>query len=207
MLHNFTLSLVPRVYHKYPLWESVRNDRILSYMDNWSEHLQTLCSIDISFLRFTDCCHRGKLAITCNSNTISRPSNQIYKCKKLCRSHDKYADWFQIPLTLQKLWLHDSAVITYTSKHEYLQQCSNGGSDQPNLSQEAKELLEPLAHFYLLYYLDANSAWTFLYCNVASVIKYYFLMLKRKKWKFQKKKEEGEKTPNPNLKITLLLCR
>lgn len=32
--------------------------------------------------------------------------------------------------------------------------CSNRGSDQPNLSQEAKELLKPLAHSYLLHYLD-----------------------------------------------------
>lgn len=119
-----------------------------------------------------DCCHREKFAITCNSNTIIRLSKQIYKCKKLCSSHGKYLDWFQISLPLQKLWLHDSAAMTYTSKSEYLQQCSNRSSDLPNLSQEAKELLELLAHSYLLYYLDTNLACTFLYWNVATVITY-----------------------------------
>lgn len=59
ILHNLILSLAPRVYHKYPLWESVRNDRILNYMDDWSEHLQTLGSIDFMFLRV----HRLKTAI------------------------------------------------------------------------------------------------------------------------------------------------
>lgn len=50
-----------------------------------------------------------------NSNTIIKPSKQIYKCKKLCSSHGKYLDWFQIPLPLQKLLLHDSAAMTHTS--------------------------------------------------------------------------------------------
>lgn len=57
ILHSLTLSLVPRVYHKYPLWESVRNDRILSDTDNWCEHLLILCSIDFMFL------HRLKTAV------------------------------------------------------------------------------------------------------------------------------------------------
>lgn len=155
---------VPTVNHKYPLWEAARNDRILSCMDNWSDHLQTLCFIHIMFLQFTDLRLRGNLQLLANnSNTIIKPSKQIYKCKKLCSSHGKYLDWFQIPLPLQKHLLHESAAMTHTSKSEYLQQYSNRGSDLPNLSQDAKELLERLAHSYLLYYLDTNLACTFLY--------------------------------------------
>lgn len=50
----YLLSLVgqssPTSPYKYPLWESVRNHRILSYyIESWSEHLQT----DVKFSQFT----------------------------------------------------------------------------------------------------------------------------------------------------------
>lgn len=130
-----TISSFPCPY-RYLLWEADRKDRILSYMGNW-----TLYSYSS---QAGDCYHRGKLAITCNSITITKPPKHIYKCQKWCSNRSKYLDWFKGPLTLQKLWLQDS-VSLYTSKHEYLQHCSNRGSDLQNVSQEATKPSELLA--------------------------------------------------------------
>jgi len=56
----------------------VRKDRILSYVGIWPHHLHTLCSYSS---QAGDCYHREKLAITSNSNTITRPPKHIYNVK------------------------------------------------------------------------------------------------------------------------------